>query len=112
MSLKQSGRAHLVVRGDFSSAGTSSMNGVASGEAGLRGHQRIYQGGLREGRARRTLSTLPEPNVREPLPDSLGAHLVLQDRGDEDVQAFAFVRLHIAQHSRLLVPVTSTLFDA
>src|SRR3989449_9647605 len=43
MSLKQSGRAHLVVRGDVSSAGSSSMNGVASGGAGLRGHQRIYR---------------------------------------------------------------------
>src|SRR5438034_1588093 len=74
MSLKQSGRAHLVVRGDVSSAGSSSMNGVASGGAGLRGHQRIYQGGLRKGRARRTLGALPEPHVREPLPDRSEEH--------------------------------------
>src|SRR5207249_12226470 len=55
---------------------------------------------------------LPEPHVREALLRALRAHLVLEDRKDDDVPALAPVRLRLAQHAFLLEPVATERVDA
>src|SRR5437870_12067689 len=54
----------------------------------------------------------PEPHVREALLRALRAHLVLEDRKDDDVPALAPVRLRLAQHAFLLEPVATERVDA
>src|SRR5213083_2534143 len=57
------------------------------------------------GRSLWTIIGAPEPHVRERLLRALRAHLVREDREDEDVPAPAPVRLRLAQHAFLLEPV-------
>src|SRR5205814_4177735 len=64
------------------------------------------------GRSLWTIIGPPEAHVREALLRALGAHLVLEDREDEDVPALAPVRLRLAQHALLLEPVAPQRVDA
>src|SRR2546422_2862384 len=96
----------------FRSQAKSTLRRLLRSGARALASSRRFRPSARRGRSLWTIIGLPEPHVREALLRSLRAHLVLEDRKDDDVPALAPVRLRLAQHAFLLEPVATERVDA